>query len=193
MRVSTIFVATLVASSIWEVTVPSIQAMQLVKRTVTFKKPPNLVNVTTTYKETNAWAARYYFVLELPENAGEPLQRVTINQRQGLEDIRFNLQKTQAFEGTPRHKGEKLTLKEVTNDTKTKTISLTFDPPVTPGKTFTVELRPVRNPTVDGVYLFGVTAFPAGENPYGLYLGPGRLQFYQDGGDFNLLRFHPPR
>lgn len=195
MRLSTLFGATLAASaSIWAIAAPSTQAIQLADGAlVSFKKPPNLIDVTTTYKETSVWGARYYFVLELPENAGEPLQRVTINQRQGIEDIRFDLKKTQAFEGTPRHEGEKLTLKEVTNDAETKTVSVTFDPPVMPGKTFTIELRPVRNPDVDGVYLFGVTAFPAAEKPYGLYLGPGRLHFYRDGGDFGFLRFHRRR
>jgi hypothetical protein len=195
MRVSTIFRVTLaLAASVWGAAAASTQAIQLADGTlVSFKKPPNLIDVTTTYKETSAWGARYYFVLELPENAGEPLERVTINQRQGIEDIRFDLKKTQAFEGTPRHEGEKLTLKEVTIDAETKTVSVTFDPPVMPGKTFTIELRPVRNPDVDGVYLFGVTAFPAAEMPYGLYLGPGRLHFYRDGGDFGFLRFHRRR
>lgn len=182
MRVSTIFGATLAASaSLWGFVAPSIQAIQLAAGTVTFKKPPNLVSVTTTYNEADVWGATYYFTLELPENAGEPLQRVTINQIEGIEDIRFELEKTQAFEGTSRHKRERLTLKEVTNDAKTKTISVTFDPPVVPGKTFTIALRPIRNPEIGGVYLFGVTAFPAVEKPYGLYLGPGRLHFYDRG------------
>jgi hypothetical protein len=191
MRVSTIFGATLaLTASICGIAVPSTQAFQLAEGMVSFKKPPNLISATTTYKETYVWGATYYFTVELPENAGEPLQRVTINQRQGFEDIRFDLEDTQAFEGTPRHKGERLTLKQVTNDAETKTISVTFDPPVTPGKTFTIGLRPVRNPQVGGAYIFGVTAFPAGEKPYGLYLGPGRLQFYDNGRDMEFLRFH---
>jgi hypothetical protein len=117
-------------------------------------------------------------------NAGEPLQRVTINQRQGVDDIRFDLEDTRAFEGTPRNKGEKLTLKEVRKDADTQTISVTFDPPIQPGKTFTIGLRPVRNPWSSGAYIFGVTAFPVGEKPYGLYLGVGRLQFYDNDRDF---------
>jgi hypothetical protein len=118
--------------------------------------------------------------MELPENAGEPLGRVAINQRQGFDDIRFKLEDSRAFEGTPRKKGERLNLREVTKDDKTNTILVTFDPPVPPGKTVTIGLRPVRNPNTGGAYIFGVKAFPAGEKPYGLYLGVGRLQFYDN-------------
>jgi hypothetical protein len=183
MRVSTIFGTTLAAlASFWGVT-PATQAVQLADGTVSFEKPPNLINVTTTYNETDVWGATYYFTLKLPENAGEPLGQVTINQRQGLDDIRFKLEDSRAFEGTPRKKGEKLTLKEVTKNVETNTISVTFDPPVMPGKTVTIGLRPVRNPWSSGVYIFGVTAFPAGEKPYGLYLGVGRLQFYDNDRD----------
>ncbi len=185
MRVSTVFGATLAASvSIWAIAAPSTQAIQLADGTVSFEKPPNLISATTTYNATYVWGATYYFTLELPTNAGEPLRRVTINQRQGVDDIRFDLEDTRAFEGTPRNKGEKLTLKEVTKDADTQTISVTFDPPIQPGKTFTIGLRPVRNPWSSGAYIFGVTAFPVGEKPYGLYLGVGRLQFYDNDRDF---------
>ena len=195
MRVSTIFGATVTLTAIlWGVAVPpalyAIQLLEGVEGKVSFEKPPNLLSATTTYKETYVWGATYYFTLELPANAGKPLQRVTINQRQGFDDIRFQVEDTQAFEGTPRHKGEKLTLKDVTNDAKTKTISVTFDPPLSPGKTVTIALRPVRNPDTGGAYIFGVTAFPAAENPYGLYLGVGRLQFYDNDRDFGVFRFH---
>lgn len=187
MRVSTIFAATLAAlASLWGVAAPSPEAMQLARATVSFKKPINFIGATTTYNETHVWGARYYFTLSVPENAGEALGRVTINQRQGFEDIRFQVEDTRAFEGKPRSKGDKLTLKEVKKDPQSPTISVTFDPPVKPGTTVTIELRPIRNPSVGGVYIFGVTAFPAVENPYGLYLGVGRLQFYEGGPNFFL-------
>jgi len=187
MHISKLFGATLAASaSIWGVAAPSAHAIQLADATVSFEKPPRLINATTTYNATYVWGATYYFTLELPENAGKPLQRVTINQRQGVDDIRFNLKDTRAFEGTPRHKGEKLTVKEVTKDPETQTISVTFDPPVMPGKTVTIGLRPVRNPWISGVYIFGVTAFPESEKPYGLYLGVGRLHFYDNDRHFPL-------
>jgi len=117
------------------------------------------MGATTTYNETDVWGARYYFTLSIPENAGEALGRVTINQRQGFETIDFKLKNTQAFVGTPRNQGERLTLKAVTQDPQSPTISVTFAPPVQPGTTVTIELRPVRNPSLSGVYIFGVPLF----------------------------------
>ena len=185
MHVLSIFSATLAAlTSLWGFAAPSTQAIQLANGRVSFKKAPDLISATTTYNETNVWGARYYFSLSIPENAGEALGRVTINQRQGFEEIEFKLKDTQAFVGTPRHKDQRLTLKDVTKEPQSPTISVTFEPPVKPGTTVTIELRPTRNPRFSGVYIFGVTAFPAVENPYGLYLGVGRLQFYDGRSDF---------
>ncbi|MEW6494991.1 MAG: DUF2808 domain-containing protein [Cyanobacteriota bacterium] len=185
MRIPMIAVATLTTlASLWGIAAPSPQAMHPAKGDVSFKTALSLIAATTTYNETHLWGAKYYFTLSLPENAGEALGKVTINQRQGFEDIRFKIKHTQAFKGTPRQKGERLTIKEVTKDSNSPAIAVTFDPPVKPGTTVTIELRPVRNPSVSGVYIFGVTAFPAVDNPYGLYLGVGRLHFYDSRPDF---------
>lgn len=184
MHISTKFGASLVlTASIVSLVAPAIQAVQLADGTVSFEKAPDLISATTTYNSTYMWGATYYFTLQVPENAGEPLGQVTIRQNEGVDDIEFELKDTRAFEGTARHKGEKLTLKEVTRDSKTRTITVRFDPSVKPGKTFTIALRPVRNPDTGGAYIFGVTAFPAAEKPYGIYLGVGRLQFYERGRD----------
>ncbi|MBD1904035.1 DUF2808 domain-containing protein [Funiculus sociatus GB2-A5] len=179
MRLSFLFGSTLaVAASIWGIAHPSAVAIRLADGTVSFDKPPRLVNASTTFETVNVPGATYYFTVSLPENAGEPLQRIAIAQNQGFDDIRFQLKDSVAFEGTPERKGEKLRLKAVTKDNKTGTITVTFDPPVSPGKTVTIGLDPVRNPWTSGVYLFRVTAFPAGEKAYGLDLGVGRLHFY---------------
>ncbi|ARV60213.1 hypothetical protein BZZ01_17655 [Nostocales cyanobacterium HT-58-2] len=160
------------------------QAVQLRDGKVYFVQPPQLVSAVTTYKDTYVWGATYYFTISLPENAGEPLQRITINQREGADRVRFDLKDTFAFEGTRSNEGQKLTLKDVTSDRETKTLSLTFDPPVSPGRNITIALKPVQNPMVSGVYLFGVTAFPPGEQAHGQFLGYGRLQFYNYGPRF---------
>ncbi|HEY9831064.1 MAG TPA: DUF2808 domain-containing protein [Stenomitos sp.] len=179
MRVSSILAATLAAlASVWPIASSSTLALELANGRTSFKKALGFMGATTTYNETDVWGARYYFTLSIPENAGEALGQVSINQRQGFETIDFKLNNTQAFVGTPRNQGEQLTLKSVTQDSQSPAISVVFEPPVQPGTTVTIELRPVRNPSFSGVYIFGVTAFPAVENPYGLYLGVGRLQFY---------------
>ncbi|MBD2166870.1 DUF2808 domain-containing protein [Calothrix membranacea FACHB-236] len=155
-------------------------AVQLRDGTVYFVQPPRLVEAVTTYKEVYVWGATYYFTLNLPENAGEPLQRVTINQREGVDYVRFDLKDTSAFEGTRSSEGQKLGLKDATSERKTQTTTLVFDPPVPPGRSITIALKPRQNPSVSGVYLFGVTAFPPGEKSHGQFLGFGRLTFYSN-------------
>ena len=164
------------------------QAIQLRDGTVYFAQPPSLTYTATTYNDVYVWGATYYFTVSLPDNAGEPLQKITINQHEGVDDIKFELKKSYAFEGTRSNEKQKLQLTDVSRDKKT--ISITFNPPVSPGKTITIGLKPVQNPTVSGVYLFGVTAFPAGDKSHGQFLGYGRLQFYSHGSESGF--FHSP-
>ncbi|BAY69909.1 DUF2808 domain-containing protein [Anabaena sp. FACHB-709] len=159
-------------------TIPPSQAIQLQDGTVYFVQPPRLVETVTTYNQVNVWGATYYFTVNLPENASEPLQKLTINQHQGVDNIRFDLKNSFAFEGTRSHRGQRIGLKDAADNRQTRTVSLIFDPPVSPGKTITIGLKPWQNPTISGVYLFGVTAFPAGEKTHSQFLGFGRLHFY---------------
>jgi hypothetical protein len=146
---------------------------------VTFDKSPRLLDAFTTFDNVWVWGAKYYFIINLPEDIGEPLKTVVIQQRQGLETIRFRLERTIAFEGQPRRKGENITIESVISDPETDSITIVFDQAVLPGRNVTIGLEPARNPYYSGIYLFGVTAFPLGEEPLGLYLGVGRLQFYR--------------
>jgi hypothetical protein len=192
MRVAILFEITLsLAISIGEVSVPVTQAVQLRDGKVYFVEPPKLVSATTTYKDVNFWGATYYFTINVPENAGESLQKVTIAQREGAENLRYNLNDTRAFEGTSDaygglrlRKESRLTLGAVTDERETRTVTVNFEPPVTPGQTVTIALRPVSNPSFSGVYLLGVTAFPVGEKSHGQFLGFGRFQFYSNRGNW---------
>ena len=159
------------------------QAVQLADGTVYFDSPPRLEKAVTTVDSPRAWGATYYFTLTIPENAGEPLGRLVVSQREGLDDLRYRDEKTVAFEGDRWRKREEILLAEVTSDRETNTVSVSFDPPVAPGKRMTVGLKPVRNPDTGGVYLFGVTAYPAGDKAHGQFLGFGRLHFYDGGGN----------
>jgi broad specificity polyphosphatase/5'/3'-nucleotidase SurE len=157
MRVTTIFGTTLaLIAGIGGVAAQVACAIQLQDGTVYFAQPPNLVAATTTFKSVNEWGATYYFTINLPQKAGEPLQRLTITQQSGGDNIRFKLKDSRAFVGTRNRKGAQLTLGEATQERKTRTVSVTFEPPVTPGQTVTIGLRPVENPRNPGVYLFGV-------------------------------------
>ncbi|BAZ32057.1 hypothetical protein NIES4074_45590 [Cylindrospermum sp. NIES-4074] len=179
MRVALLFSTALaVFTIIGGSTLKQSQAIQLQDGTIYFAHPPRLLKTTTTYNDVSVWGATYYFTVSLPEDAGEPLQKITINQREGVDYIRFDLENSFAFEGTGSDKKQRLELKDATSDQKTQTVSLTFDPPVSPGQIITIALKPWQNPRYEGVYLFGLTAFPAGEKSHGQFLGFGRLHFY---------------
>lgn len=154
------------------------QAVQLRDGKVYFVQVPRLLKATTTFNDVYAWGATYYFTVKVPSDAGEPLQTITINQHSGFDYINFDLEDSFAISKS-NGKKEKLPLM-VTEKPKSKTVSVTFDPAVEPGKTITIALKPRRNPSVEGVYLFGVTAFPKGEQSHGQFLGYGRLHFYRN-------------
>jgi hypothetical protein len=109
---------------------------------------------------------------------GESLKKVVINQREGADTIKFKLDKTKAFLGSHSDRQQELPLQVSQNET-TQAIAVSFNRPIPPGSQLTIRLQPQQNPDFGGAYLFGITAFPTGEKPTGLYLGVGRLQFHQ--------------
>lgn len=84
IRVATLLGITLAgAVGIGGVTAKVTQAVQLRDGTFHFNQPPDLVDATTTFDSVNVWGATYYFTINIPEKAGEPLQRLVIAQREG--------------------------------------------------------------------------------------------------------------
>jgi Protein of unknown function (DUF2808) len=162
----------------------SSQAVQSPDGTVAFESAVLLVNTHTTFSGIRVRQAVYYFDLELPADVGESLQKVVIKQRTGGDEIKFEPEKTKAYLGDHNDKQKQLNITTTYKET-TGTVTVQFNKPIAPGNKLTIGLKPQRNPDLAGVYLFGVTAFPSGENPLGLYLGAGRLNFEQnDGFDF---------
>lgn len=154
---------------------------------VYFAHPPTLVNASTTRNTAAMSNPTYYFTLSVPEDAGEPLKRVDIlpkDTNTAMRSIRYDTEETQAFLGTPRDRGDDVTLGTTEVNEDNQTVTVNFDQPVPPGSTVTIALKPERNPRLSGIYLFGVTAYPEGDSPYGQFLGYGRLQFYQQGDNF---------
>ena len=150
------------------------QAVRFSDGTVHFSGVPLLGKVSTTDNQAQAWSATYLFTLQIPENSSEPLGRVVLQQTSGVDDIDFILKRTTAYVNGNRRQAVPV---QATRE-KDRTISLNFEPPVPPGTTVTLALRPDENPRTGGVYLFGVTAFPAGDNVSSQFIGYGRLQFY---------------
>jgi hypothetical protein len=147
-----------------------------------FIKSPRLLDTLTTFSGVDIPYATYYFTIELPSDAGNSIQKIIINQRSGGEKIEFSLQKTIAFVGTHQDKQTEVKIVSVEEQEETNQIVINFASPIVPRTTFTIGLKPKRNPRYDGIYTFGVTAVPEGKQPRSLYLGLGRLHFY-GGGD----------
>jgi hypothetical protein len=149
-------------------------AVRFADGTVQFAGVPRLGKVTTTDNQAWAWGATYLFTLQMPEDASEPLGRVTLQQTEGVDTVEFNLKRTYAFLNGDRRQAATVETIMVKPDT----LELMFDPPIPPGATLTIAVRPYTNPNVGGVYLFGVTTAPAGEKVRDQFIGYGRLQFY---------------
>lgn len=181
---ATVLVALTIATTINGVERSAANAVQLANGRVYFVQPPSLEAAVTTSRTPLAQGATYYFTISVPENSDEPMQQVVVVQQHGDTSIRrilFDTEDTRAFVGTPRDRAAELALGQVTFDRETNTVAVTFDPPVPPGTTVTIGLAPERNPRTGGVFLFGVTAFPAGSDAYGQFLGYGRLDFNDPG------------
>ncbi|MDZ4878167.1 MAG: hypothetical protein CLLPBCKN_007602 [Chroococcidiopsis cubana SAG 39.79] len=158
---------------------PCAQAVKLRDGTVQFVQPPQLVKARVTDISPGV-PASYYFTINLPSSAGEPLQRVILTQQQGKENLAFNLKRIRAETEVE----QELTLADVTSNREQKTVSIAFNPPIPPGQTVNIRLRSVKNPSFGGVYLFRVTAYPDGEKVRSQFLGFGRFQFTSPGGAF---------
>ena len=155
-----------------------VQAIQLSDGTVYFAQIPRLQDTKTTHNGAGAFGATYYFTISLPPDAGEPLQRVTFAQTEGVDRIDFILKRTHAYRNNRRR--DTVSLRANTTDAQAG-VTVRFAPPIQPGETVTLGLRPDHNPNTGGVYLFSVTAFPAGEKAHGQFVGFGRLHFYENG------------
>jgi len=187
MRVSSILSGLFFLSTLG-ITTPTSLAGERLDGTVFFEAAPRLENAKTTFNRGRMRGATYYFTLTLPSQAGEPLGKIIIDQKSGLDEISLLLEKTVAFIGTPNDRQEMVSLADVLQSEDQREITVVFEPPISPGNTVTIGLKPRKNPKFDGTYLFGVTVFPAGEKSQELYLGVRRLQFYDRDND-NDIRF----
>jgi hypothetical protein len=158
------------------------RSVQLADGTVHFNRPPALVAASTSQAATRMPTATHYFTLALSAEAGEPLQRVEIAP-DGSDRLRYRLEETQVFLGDRHQRGPAIGVATTTQDPETGVVRVQLAAPVQPGQTVTMGLRVRRNPRWDGVYLFGVTAFPAGDRVQGQFIGYGRIHFY----DFDPL------
>ncbi|BAD79118.1 hypothetical protein syc0928_d [Synechococcus elongatus PCC 6301] len=104
---------------------------------------------------------------------------VTLQQTEGVDRFfQFRLDATRAYVGEPRNFGKEIPVAETTFDNSQRLLSVRFAQPVAPGQQITIVVRPQLNPDTAGTYLWGITAYPAGEQPAGQFLGFGRINIY---------------
>lgn len=146
-----------------------------------FSHPPQLIRAAAT--QTGVYApSTYEFTLTVPQNAGQPLKAVTIAQVENTETVKFDISDSKAFFGEQLTASSEIRLASIggNNPSKSGEVTIVFDKPVQPGSTVTVAISAQRNPSWANVYLFGVTAYPVGDDGLGQFLGYGRLNFYGD-------------
>ncbi|MBD2020839.1 DUF2808 domain-containing protein [Leptolyngbya sp. FACHB-36] len=161
----------LLAASVF---VPPVVAGQVGDKTF-FDRVPRLVRTATDNLQTYIAGATYEFTLSVPADAGAPLEAVTIAPDAATE---FDVSRSVAYVNGSRS----ATLASVggPQSTNSNAATIVFDPPIQPGQTVTISLKAQRNPDREGTRLFGITAYPAGENGVGQFLGFGRLTFYSN-------------
>jgi hypothetical protein len=138
---------------------------------------PSLISVDTSDRDTNTRNAIYSFQIAVPQQAGSSLQKVTIAQKNPIEPISFSSDRTTAY--IQESSGTRTTVETKTAiDPNTREVSVVFTSPIPAGKTVVIGLRPQSNPSLEGEYVFGVTAFPDGQQSQGQAIGYGRLGIY---------------
>ena len=160
-------------------TVQPTEALELPSGQRAFERSPRLIRAATSLRSENNPAAIYQFTIEVPEDAGEALKAVKISQKNKIDTIVFKDDKNRAFEGN-NMAGASIPLASVGGESQPGETIVVFEHPIEPGNTVTLAVKPKRNPSTGGVYLFGVTVYPTGENSPGLYLGSGRIHISQD-------------
>ena len=147
------------------------------RKPIAFVGIPRLIDSTTTQKETKIQST-YYFTINVPDNAGIDLKQIQLTQTSGSDFLGKRIHRTTGFEGTRKNRGSEFPVSLVENNQDTRTMIVSLDQPIPPGKTITIALRTYRNPTISGVYQLRVTGFPDGENVRDASLGVARFHFY---------------
>jgi archaellin len=156
-----------------------LEALELSNKQTAFTVSPRLIDSVTSIESKNSPLATYKFTIAVPKNARESLKAVKIVQKNKLDLIIFKEDRSRAFLGN-RLAGNSLPVTSTVKQSRAGEITLVFDSAIEPGNTVTIAIKPKRNPSFGGVYLFGVTAYPTGKNSLGLYLGSASIHISQN-------------
>ncbi|MBE7380432.1 MAG: DUF2808 domain-containing protein [Leptolyngbya sp. SIO1E4] len=160
-----------------------LNAVQLSDGTTVFESPPRLVSFVTTRNRTYDRRATYYVTIDLLPEAGEPLKTLQVSLSQGrFTQLDYRLDDIEVFQGDRNQRGAAFPISSAEYDDDTQTLTIHLATAAEPGQTLTFALRPVRNPTREGVYLFNVMAAPEGDLPVFQRVGTGRLHIFRPDG-----------
>jgi Protein of unknown function (DUF2808) len=132
-----------------------------------------LISIRASEMTVGTRNIEYAFTINVPKSS-DPIEKVTIAQRSGLEIIKFNPSQVRAYGSSKEQRNVKIS--QVNTDSKTQGITATFDTPVQPGQVLKVVIGVNENPFSDGNYLFNVAVYSQGESDNALSLGVGRLR-----------------
>ena len=162
-------------------------AVQLGDGTTVFTSPPRLADFVTLDNDAYDRRPTYYVTVDLPPDAEEPLETLTVSLIEGrFTRLNYRTHEIEVFSGTRRDRGAAYDIATAEYDADSQTLTVQLAEPAAPGQSLTFALRLVRNPRWEGVYLYEVTAAPAGEKPQFQRVGTGRIHIYQR----ELLFFH---
>ncbi|MEN9259568.1 MAG: DUF2808 domain-containing protein [Thermostichus sp. HHBFW_bins_43] len=154
-------------------------AIQTADGTTYFQQVPRLLRAAVSPRQTHARGATLQITVQVPQDAGEPLQTLVIDQSQNLEALRIHPERIAAVLGD-RWQSTAPTV-PIQTELRGSEIRVQFLPALAPGTTITLGLRPISTPTTSGAYLYGVTALASGSRPYPYFLGYGRVVFAEGG------------
>ncbi|MEN9222009.1 MAG: DUF2808 domain-containing protein [Thermostichus sp. BF3_bins_97] len=115
-------------------------------------------------RQTHTRGATLQITVQVPQDAGEPLQTLVIDQSQNLEALRIHPEHIAAVLGD-RWQSTAPTV-PIQTELRGSEIRVQFLPALAPGTTITLGLRPISTPTTSGAYLYGVTTLASGRQPY---------------------------
>lgn len=159
------------------------QAVQFDDGRTMFESPPRLVSFFTYDRYTNDRDATYYVTVGVPEDAGEPLKTLQVSLREGrFTRLDYHINELEVFRGSQGDRQSPLQIEAADYEDETQRLLISLVEAVEPGQQVTFALRPVRNPSRGGVYLFDIFASPAGSDPVPQRVGIGRLNIYRPDG-----------
>jgi hypothetical protein len=159
---------------------PLLSAITLENRPTYFARPLDLVDVRVP-NNAEFRSSDYLFTIDVPAEAALPLQTVVFSQIEGADYPRYRDRRSYAYENGDRQARLNLTARD---DPQSRTLTVTFDPPVQPGRQITIALNARSNPQ-GGIYIYEITGTPPDIDGLGQRIGIGRLQFYERLDGFN--------